>query len=494
MRWVDDFLVAVVLLGALPLLAAAFQYLVVGLHAFRNHYDECGEHLPTIAVLIPAWNEALVLRTTIEQFMQMEYPEGRLRVYVVDDASTDDTPAVMARLVDEFGDRVHHLRREQGGQGKSHTLNHGLAVVLEQEDWAEAVLITDADVVFERDAMWKMARHLADPTVGAVSGYIKEGSAPGNGMNKFVAYEYITAQAASRRAQNAFGVMACLAGGAQLHSRANLVALGGRIDTASLAEDTITTFHTQMQGRRCIFDPHAVSWAEEPGSVLALWKQRLRWARGNVQVTYLFKDIWLKPWRRQPLSGVTFGLNWFITWLQPVLMLLSSLGLVVLFFTAYDDGFRAFRVLWILNALCYVFVTSYSMMLDPQTARRTWFQALTFPGFVSTIFIVYSCFPGLFDWLSDQWTERTDLALSHSGTKVAILLAYVWVSACMVAAYGLKRLDQAGFHRTANALVYVVGYGSLLCAITFNGYIAEARGAEQRWDKTEKTGKIVVPT
>ena len=115
-----------------------------------------------------------------------------------------------------------------------------LSEILE-ETWMEAVLIMDADVVYEPDSLRKMTRHFADPEVGAVTAYIKEGSRPKNWMNRFIAYEYITAQAAARRSQNVLGALACLAGGAQLHTRANLEAIGGQIDTTSLAEDTFTT-------------------------------------------------------------------------------------------------------------------------------------------------------------------------------------------------------------------------------------------------------------
>ena len=146
-----------------------------------------------------------------------------------------------------------------------------------------------------------MTRHLADPGVGAVTAYIKEGSRPGNYLTRFIGYEYITAQAAARRSQNVLGAVACLAGGAQLHSRANIEALGGRIDTSTLAEDTVTTFRTQLRGRRVIFEPHAVVWAEEPGTINGLWKQRLRWARGNLQVTRRCSPaVWFRPWRGAP--------------------------------------------------------------------------------------------------------------------------------------------------------------------------------------------------
>ena len=45
---------------------------------------------------------------------------------MVDDASTDDTPDVVRAKAAQYDDRIVHLRREQGGQGKAHTLNHGI--------------------------------------------------------------------------------------------------------------------------------------------------------------------------------------------------------------------------------------------------------------------------------------------------------------------------------------------------------------------------------
>jgi hypothetical protein len=42
-------------------------------------------------------------------------------------------------------------------------------------------------------------------------------------------------------------------------------------------------------------------------------------------------------------------------------------------------------------------------------------------------------------------------------------------------------------------LLYLAGYGALLCAITLAAYVKEIRGAESTWDKTEKTGKMSVP-
>ena len=192
-----------------------------------------------------------------------------------------------------------------------------------------------------------------------------------------MAYEYTAAEAAARRAQNVLGALACLAGGAQLHSRANLEALGGRIDSETLAEDTVTTLATQLDGRRAVFEPHAVAWAEEPGTITGLWGQRLRWARGNVQVTRRFRHLWFHR-SVGPLGGVSFGLIWFSTLLLPLFMILSSVALVALHVVDPERSQDVFRSLWIISGLSYLFLTLSNLFLDPAMAQRSWRQAFLF--------------------------------------------------------------------------------------------------------------------
>jgi cellulose synthase/poly-beta-1,6-N-acetylglucosamine synthase-like glycosyltransferase len=255
-----------------------------------------------------------------------------MAISVVDDASTDHTPEVMREKMAQYPGSVFHLRREKGGQGKAHTLNHGIRAILD-ENWAEAVMIMDADVLFERLTLRRMVRHLADPEVGGVTAYVKEGSTPANlPVSRFIAFEYITAQAAVRRAQNVMGALVCMAGGAQLHSCENLRAIGGAIDTSTLAEDTYTTFKTQLAGRRVLIDANAIVWAEEPDSLVALWKQRLRWGRGNLQITAAFRHLWFTSGRLAALGGVPFGVLWFSAALMPLFMILGAVGLVGLYF------------------------------------------------------------------------------------------------------------------------------------------------------------------
>lgn len=486
------FLSVLILLGAVPMLCSIVQFVLVALHRWFSHYKQADpDFTPRIAVLVPAWNEAAVLDFSVDRMMALDYPPDRLRLVIVDDASTDGTPELLAAKQARYPGRLLVLRRQKGGQGKAHTLNHGLAVLME-DDWAEAVLITDADVVFAPDAIARMARHLADPEVGAVTAFIREASAPPNWMSRYIGYEYATAQLASRRAQNVIGAQACLAGGAQLLSRENLDALGGRIDTETLAEDTVTTLLTQLRGRRVVFDPNAECFAEEPASVIGLWKQRLRWSRGNLQVSRRFRSVFFRRSSEHQLGNVWFGLQWYATLLLPAFMVLVSAVLVALWIFDAHDANLLFRAYWIISAFAFVFTTTYTLLLDKGVARRSWRQAVAFPGLVNLAMIGWVLAPepmyNLVRWVVESlgldWTQQT--------RRIIALLAYLWIAGCMVAAWLLYRLDRVSALRRVvlPVLVLIVGFGPLLCSVTFAAYVAEARGAASTWDKTEKTGKV----
>ena len=488
LTWV---LVVVVLAGALPLIAAAYEFLIVPVHALRNHYGKCRPWFPRTAVVLAAWNEEAVIGATVDRFMSLDYPAGLLRVVVVDDGSTDDTPQVLRAKVAQYPGRVFHLRRDRGGEGKAAALNVGLRFVL-GDDWMEALLIGDADPIFEPTALRALARHLADPRVGAVTAYIREGSRPSNFLTRFIAFEYAAGQAAARRSQNVLGAIQCLAGGAQLHSRANIEALGGRIDGSTLAEDTVTTIETQLRGHKVIFEPHAIVWAEEPGSIHGLWKQRLRWARGNVQITRRYRHMWF---RRQPgsrLGGATFGLLWFSLLLQPLFMLCGSVALLTLYYFVNSGlAWHAFGVLWLANAMCYLFTTALTLLIDPVTGRRAWPEAILFAGVVNVTVMVAAVATAPMHALAVALLAAAGFTLTNGWVVGAVVFIYVWQAASMgVARLALLAEGRPGGWVLSRLLLFTSGYGPLMAAVTLASYVSELRGAEARWEKTEKSGTV----
>jgi hypothetical protein len=146
-------------------------------------------------------------------------------------------------------------------------------------------------------------------------------------------------------------------------------------------------------------------------------------------------------------------------------------------------------VLWVANALSYLFMTGFALLMDPQTGRHTWRQAVLFPGLVNLAIIAESCFP--------RAARAAGHALHASGRLAAVVavFSYAWLAASLAVGYLVKVVEPHRGGRLASAaLLYLAGYGSLLCACTFASYVKEARRADMSWDKTVKTGKVTIPT
>ena len=472
--------------AALPVVCGLYQYLLVAFSQLSTHLERCSPRCPRLAVMIPAWNEGAVIAATIDRLMDLDYPREHLRVYVVDDASTDATPEIVIAKHKVYRDRVFHVRRVAGGEGKAHTLNYGLNILWE-DSWTEAVLIMDADVIYTKDSLRKMARHLEDRSIGAVTAYIKEGSRAPNYVQRFIAFEYITATGGSRRAQNVLSFLACLSGGAQLHSRQNLMAIGGQIFSHTLAEDTFTTFRTQLAGRKAIFEPNAIVYAEEPDTLTGLWKQRVRWARGNVQITRVYWRLWFNADLHPSLGSVSMGAIWFSIFLMPVFQIAASVSLIGLYIMRAPYAWTLFQTLWCIAGLTYVFITCFSFVIDGESARKSWTEGILFPGLISSAIILHSLTPGLTNTARDFAIGTPSAWIIEATT----LFMYAWLALALPVAYAAKAAEARRWSKPwAPILLYVGGYGAFLCAVTFGAYVKEWQGAELKWDKTEKTGKM----
>src|ERR1700741_4506685 len=74
---------------------------------------------PTVSVVIPTYNRALLIRQAIDSVLRQTFSD--FEIIVADDGSTDDTEAV----VRSYGDRIRYLRVPHGGI--SHPRNAGMA-------------------------------------------------------------------------------------------------------------------------------------------------------------------------------------------------------------------------------------------------------------------------------------------------------------------------------------------------------------------------------
>ncbi|WP_172653452.1 glycosyltransferase [Legionella fallonii] len=485
-EWFYSFLyylcLTMALTGIVPVVVFFIEHNLAGLYAFVNHFGKCKNYCPRVAVLIPAWNEALVLEHTINILLMIDYPLDNLRLYIIDDGSTDNTQELLKKKHLEYPQNIINVYKEGGGNGKAHAINYGLNVVL-ADDWAQALLFIDADVAFKKDALRRMARHLADPDVGAVTAYIKVGNRNTNFITRSIGFEYIVSQSITRRAQSVLGVVACLAGGAQLHTRENIEQLGSEINTSTLAEDTYTTFATQKLGKKVIFEGNAFVYAEEPKTIIDVWKQRFRWARGNIQITKAFKDVWFRS-KHTSLGNFLFGIIWFCVVLTPIIMILAAIGLIGLFILDKEHSSHIFFYLASISLFVYLYTTIFALFVDRRTSKLSFLEGIMYPGLVSLFILCISINPPFFFKQLSYLLNTND---STSTSELVLLFMESWSALCMFWAWVVFRFEFAGLSpRITNFLLMVVGYGPLLCTINLAAYIAEIKRPNLRWDKTEK--------
>lgn len=118
--------------------------------------------LPTVTMVVSAFNEEAVIADKVRNFLDLEYPQEKLDLLIVSDGSSDRTDEIVRGFE---GDRVRLLVQETN-QGKTAALNRAAA-----ETDSDILVFTDANSMFEADAVMQLAGQFDDPQVGLVSGH-----------------------------------------------------------------------------------------------------------------------------------------------------------------------------------------------------------------------------------------------------------------------------------------------------------------------------------
>lgn len=127
------------------------------------------DELPTVSILIAAHNEEAVIRSKIDNCLQLDYPPERLQILVGSDGSTDNTESIVSAYAHR---RVQLSVGPRGG--KASVLNR-----LAQQATGQMWLFTDANTWIEAGALKRLVAHTQNPEVGAVCGRLML-VAPGN--------------------------------------------------------------------------------------------------------------------------------------------------------------------------------------------------------------------------------------------------------------------------------------------------------------------------
>jgi len=235
---------------------------------------------PSVAVLIPAYNEEKVIERTVQSVLGSDYPN--LHAIVIDDGSKDRTLEVTrAAFQKEIADgRVTVLTKPNSG--KADALNYALEHVTE-----ELFVGIDADTIIAPDAISKLVPHFRDSRVAAMAGNAKVGNRV-NLWTRWQALEYITSQNFERRALNTLNAVSVVPGAIGAWRTADVRGAGGyQHDT--VAEDADLTMALLQSGYHVNYEDRALAYTEAPTRARSLMRQRFRWSFGIMQAVWKHK-------------------------------------------------------------------------------------------------------------------------------------------------------------------------------------------------------------
>lgn len=263
------------------------------------------EDLPRITLVIAAYNEELVIADKLENSLALDYPKEKLEILVVSDASSDNTDSI----VHEFADRGIRLLRIEGRRGKTYAQNEAVKRVS-----GDVIVFSDANAMYDNDALRMLVRHFACADVGCVEGrradFNPDESAVARHELSYRDYESWIKTLESR-------VATCTGATGPIYAvrRSAFVTLPEEM-ISDLMEPIVIRF---KYGLRQVYEPSAMSREEVLGTMGGEFRRKIR------IITRCLHSITSVPGLLNPLRNGSFALQiWshrLLRWLVPVIAL-----------------------------------------------------------------------------------------------------------------------------------------------------------------------------
>ncbi len=239
------------------------------------------KNLPSVSVIIPAYNEEEVITKTVNAVKKLIYPKKLLEIIVVDDGSADNTYNIAKKI------RGIRLFRKKNG-GKADALNYGI-----NKAKGEIVACIDVDSYPQRDALIKAVQYFEDKEVAGVTTSILVKNA-NNIMQKLQKIEYIVL-ILSRKLMEKLNCIYVTPGPLSLY-RKNVIRKLGGFDTKNMTEDIEIAWRLLKAGYKIKMSVDSKVYTDAPDTLGKWWRQRIRWNIGGTQTTIkYFNTIFKEP-------------------------------------------------------------------------------------------------------------------------------------------------------------------------------------------------------
>jgi cellulose synthase/poly-beta-1,6-N-acetylglucosamine synthase-like glycosyltransferase len=319
--------------------------------AYQRHYTytSVDDVLPTITIIIPAYNEQQWIADKIRNLSTLDYPSHRLQIMISCDGCTDNTVAIAMKTSKEA--ECQHLRLEiinyPQNCGKVAVINHAMTNLT-----SELIALSDVSALISIDALLIAAERFKDPAIGVLNGHYRLLSPGSTGEAAYWHY-----QSRLKASEAALGSTLGAHGAFYLFRRTLFEPLAA--DTIN--DDFILPMRIVAAGYRADYEGSINALELEQADDNQDHHRRRRIAAGNFQQLLRLKQLLLPRY-----GGIAFA---FISGkglrvLMPFLMIAALICSLLL---AFDYGF--FLLLAIVQVLAY-FLAAWEMLYKPANSHK----------------------------------------------------------------------------------------------------------------------------
>jgi biofilm PGA synthesis N-glycosyltransferase PgaC len=355
----------------------------------RKKEGHVEEWIP-VTIIIPAFNEALLLDQKIKNTLSIDYPADKLKIIFVTDGSTDGSAAIIKKYPSIIW--LHQAERK----GKLAAIKRAML-----EAKTPVVVFSDANAILNRECIQKIAVHYNDPATGGVAGEKKiindeHSSAVGEAEGIYWNYESFM-----KKQDAAFNTVVGAAG--ELFSiRTELFPI---LNDNIILDDFIISMKICLQGYKIKYEPGAFA-TEFPSASLAEEKKRkIRISAGAYQsIGYLKGAL---NFFKYPLLSFQYISRRLLRWIFCPLMLVILLLASILLVTAASHNFY----LIFLFMQLFFYVAAFAGWLIIRSGKRA--GILTIPFYF--VFMNYCLVKGFIKFMKGKQTVLWEKSIRQAG-------------------------------------------------------------------------------
>ena len=269
--------------------------------------------LPSVTVIIPAFNEGEGVARSIDSIARSNYPRAKMQIIAIDDGSKDDTWQYMEAAARRHPDIVCAIKMDKNG-GKRQGLRVGFALA------AGDVLVTmDSDSIVSKESLRNLVTPLGlDPRIGAVAGNVKVENRDAGILPRMMRAAFVQAFDFTRAYQSVIRAVQCTPGAFSAYRRTAVEAVLNEWNNqtwmgkpSTIAEDRALTNLILREGHEIVFQSNAVVWTNVPTTYQQMARMYQRWERGNVRENLTYATFCTKPFRKRYwwAANIDFVLN-----------------------------------------------------------------------------------------------------------------------------------------------------------------------------------------